>query len=220
MNMIAGVVAATTIMSIMASSALAPVSLSMILEKERKQAKDMMSLKEAFLSSYEETGLLEPDVVDLNNYSSHDYTDFKDMSGGDFYILTNSDTPFTYQGGTYRSVIITGYSDGLGSSIDTNVLVVREDEDFLLISDSDLESTSRGKTQIKIASCDSASEVYNLDNAGYPSTAYDLVSGGYIESYKVVDEFGSILKIDGSGDCYSTGVNRTDELGAGDDFYS
>lgn len=213
------VVLASIIFSIMTMGVVGQSSIITDINREKSQQQTLLSIKVSILAAYNKTGSIETDLAVLSGFSATDFTKEKDLGDGNFQVLDNGGTSFSHNSiPNYRAAIVAPYADGLDSTLSSNNLVIGGDEAYILISQSELDGTSREISKTKVDSCNAASGTYFVDNGGNPSSVNDLVSNGYIEGYKVIDEFGSTLRMDGGGNCYSIGLDKVDNSQSGDDI--
>lgn len=213
------IVIASIILSIMTMSSSQNSILLLEIEENRLQSAYMADIKASILDGYVYTNTIETDLTALNQYSIYDYSKIKDRSDSDFVILDNGGTPFSLNGvGSYSAVVIAPFADGTDSAISSNNLEIFGGEEYLLVATSELSASPRGKTIEKIASCNNASSNYQIIVGSSPTSVLDLVAGGYIEAKDVVDSFGRNFLLDGSDNCYSSGVDGIDNNKTGDDI--
>lgn len=214
------IIIASIIFSIMSMGVYTQSSLLLDIQVEKNEQLQLNELKKAILVKYETTGLIETDLAGLSEYTHLDFSTLKDSGKGDYYVITDGGSPFTYNGiGSYVAVVSTSYADGLNSSIDDGNFESRSSELFSLVASTELSNTSRGATLLKVSLCTAASNMFLTVEGALPNDVYDLVSGYYMDGKDALDEFGGVLRIDGSGVCYSTGVDKVDNGKSGDDVF-
>lgn len=212
------VIIASIIFSIMTMGVINQSSMILDMEKEKAQMSDMKEIKQAVLLDYEGTGLIEKSLLNLSEHSYIDMTSLTDIGGGEFHVLDNGNTTFTFNGsGNFRGVVLSSNNDGLDSSIDTNDLIIRSGEAHLLIAQSDLDQTSRGKTEKIITKCNTALSNFVSIEGRAPVDIYEIASLSYLDGKDLIDGFNKILLLNGSTNCYSSGLNGVDDSQLGDD---
>lgn len=217
--MIQGMIIASIIMSILTMSSSGQVALLLDIAEEKEQNVSMFEIKKAAKVMYDAEGYISPDKVLLNAYADVDILSLQDNSKTDFEVLNNAGVPFTYNGVSYLAVIVAPYSDGLDSEIVSDVFEPRNSEDFLLVSVNELNAGIRGETLKKIVFCNTAVTNYQSVEGILPTNVQQLMTLDYIAPIDSMDGFGHNLLISSGGQCYSSGIDNTDNNMSGDDIF-